>query len=589
MIAFSSRTFGFGKDIFRRYPIPMIVITVTLLIAAVLEIFSLAAILPVMNNLLGSEGETSDSISQILNIVPFEIQTVAQGLAFIVIFMAFRGVFLFISQYLNGYVATYLERNMRDEMMMAVLKADWKYHLAQNTGSLTSSIIKETEYCAFAVTKFGGFLVGLIISTILLITSIFVSWEAFLVFSISVLPYLLLGRWINRKIREYSAKRVDATADCSSSVIDSLSLSKFIKAMALENQAFSRFEGSSKIVVKNDMKIALYKALVTAYPEVFGIMTLSVLIYMMFTFDLLNTQELVFFLLLMYRAYSQVARMQYSLSALSDYLPSYDVAKKMLLEAQGAEEKIKDQDYAPQKEGEIAIQNLSISYNDNDRIIENLNLSIAKNKVTAFVGRSGSGKTTLVDALMGLIEPVQGTIEAGQDLSSVNQVAFRNTIGYVPQDAYLINASIRDNILIGAEDQSDENLLRVAKLAQIDAFAQDMPDGFDTLVGDRGGALSGGQKQRVALARALARKPDILILDEATSALDNETEKMVHEAINALRDNLTIILIAHRLSTVKDADQIIMLEKGRIVDQGTFDALLTNNDGAFSKLYHHGT
>lgn len=585
----SSHSLTFGKDIFGRYPLQMVLITLCLLIAGVLEIIGLAAILPVMDQLLNSEGEQAQGvIGEVLSILPFQVNNVAEGLTIIVVFMALRGVFIFFSQYLSGYLAAHMERDIRDQIMNTILKANWLYHLRQNAGTLTSSIIKETEYCAMAVMKFCSFLTGFIIAALLLTMSVLVSWQAFLVFTLSVIPYLLVGRWLNAKMRTFSAQRVDATAECSSSVIDSLSLAKFIKAQALEHQAFSRFETASQSAAQKNIKLALYQACIFAYPEVFGILTIAVLIYAMFTLDLVAAQDLVFFLLLMYRAYSQVARVQNSLSSLNVYLPSYDLARRIRDEAQTETETPKASDYNRDAFQSIEIKNLSLAYKDDKPIIENLTLSLPRNQVTAFVGRSGSGKTTLVDAIMGLIEPSQGSITIGQDLAQVNQAQLRDTIGYVPQDAYLINGSIRDNILIGAQDKSDENLQRVAKLAQLDELINGLPAGYDAPVGDRGSALSGGQKQRIALARALARKPDILILDEATSALDNETEKMVHEAISQLRDNLTIILIAHRLSTVKDADSIIMLDQGRIVDQGDFYTLIKRGSD-FANLYQQGS
>lgn len=565
----------------------MAAVTISLLLAAVLEVFGLAAVLPVMNQLMDNAGQTDGAITAILSFVPFEINTIGQGLTLIVVFMALRGIFIFFSQYISGFIATTMERDIRDDIMRSVLQAGWLYHLRQNSGNLTNSIIKETEYCALALLKFGSLLTGFVIASILLVMSVLVSWQAFVVFFISVVPYLLLGHWLNKQVRKFSSQRIEASAECSGAVIDTLSLSKFIKAMALEEQAFKRFSGASQIVAEKNIKLALYKAVIFAYPEIFGILTLAVLIFAMYSMNLVDAQNLVFFLLLMYRAYAQVSRVQNSLSALNTYLPSYDVVQTILSEARAEAESFCHEDNLDLRNQDIHIENITVSYKPGEPIVKDFSLNIETNKVTAFVGRSGSGKTTLVDAVIGLIQPEAGMVKIGGGLSSADHKEFRKRIGYVPQDSYLFNGTIRDNILIGARDKSDDNLFRVGELAHINSFISDLADGYDSMVGDRGTALSGGQRQRIALARALAREPDVLILDEATSALDNETEKMVHDAINALRNDLTIILIAHRLSTVRDADVIVMLDQGKIVDKGTFQDLIARQ-GEFARLYSQG-
>ena len=229
----------------------------------------------------------------------------------------------------------------------------------------------------------------------------------------------------------------------------------------------------------------------------------------------------------------------------------------------------------------ISIENLTYSYPGTEKdTIENVNLIIRANNTVGIVGKSGAGKTTLIDIVMGLYFPNSGRVMVDEVLVDRNNVAnWRNNIGYVPQQIYLLDDTIANNIALGMDtrvkDQSEIESAAIA--ANIHDFIIELPDGYNTIVGDRGVKLSGGQRQRIGIARALYRKPQILFLDEATSALDNLTESAVMEAVHKLSHKLTIILVAHRLTTVKSCDQIILMDTGKIVDSGTYQELLKRN------------
>jgi ABC-type multidrug transport system fused ATPase/permease subunit len=234
---------------------------------------------------------------------------------------------------------------------------------------------------------------------------------------------------------------------------------------------------------------------------------------------------------------------------------------------------------------ELRLSRVSLRYASRDRVLHEIDLTMKKGSVTAIVGATGSGKSTIANLIVGIIQPTSGKILVdGRDLAELNLALWRRRIGYVPQDPFLFNTSIRNNIVLWDESTSQEELDRVAELAQLREFILSIPNGYDTMVGDRGLEISGGQAQRIAIARAILRKPEVLVFDEATSALDNLTEKAVYEAIATLRRDAIVVVIAHRLSTIRDADQIVVLEAGNIVEFGTHDSLVRDR-GSYSRLY----
>ena len=219
-------------------------------------------------------------------------------------------------------------------------------------------------------------------------------------------------------------------------------------------------------------------------------------------------------------------------------------------------------------------------------MVKKFNLSVKAGESVALVGPSGAGKTTLANLLPRFYDVTSGSITIdGTDIKDVTFKSLRNQIGLVPQETVLFNASIKENILYGRLDASDEEIYEAAKAANVLEFVDKMPDGLDTIVGERGSSLSGGQRQRVAIARAILKNPKILILDEATSALDTESEKLVQEALDRLMEGRTAFVIAHRLSTVQNAHQIVVLNQGKLVEKGTHQELLALENGLYNHLY----
>ncbi len=234
----------------------------------------------------------------------------------------------------------------------------------------------------------------------------------------------------------------------------------------------------------------------------------------------------------------------------------------------------------------LKFDNVSFAYHKDNIVLENIDLEIDQGEVLAIVGKSGAGKSTLVDLIPRFYKVSDGKISIdGMDLNEVELNSLRKLIGIVSQDIILFNDTIRENIAFGREDAPESDIVEAAKLAFADEFIRELPEGYDTVIGERGLNLSGGQRQRIAIARAILKNPPILILDEATSSLDTVSEALVQKALEKLMKGRTTIVIAHRLSTIKNADRIIILDKGKIADSGTHEQLISRND-TYMKLYN---
>jgi len=235
--------------------------------------------------------------------------------------------------------------------------------------------------------------------------------------------------------------------------------------------------------------------------------------------------------------------------------------------------------------GQITLRDLTFGYQGAVPVIENMNVTFEAGKTTALVGQSGGGKSTLFGLIMRFYDPDGGSVEIdGQDLREVSFASLRKKISYVGQDTFLFSTSIMDNLRCSAPDATEEEVIAAAKAAHAHEFIMELPEGYETQVGENGTFLSGGQKQRIAIARAILRKSEILLLDEATSALDAESESLVKKALDTLTKDVTVVVIAHRLSTVLEADKIIVVQDGSIVEQGNLDELMKKN-GSFRNLF----
>jgi len=357
-----------------------------------------------------------------------------------------------------------------------------------------------------------------------------------------------------------------------------------VKAYNFESIAGDKFQNDTNKYVRSAVKHKKIIELIPSVNEIFAIIALCVVLFMGGSQVLNNEmqpEKLMLFLFSLFSIMSPISTIFNSMSRFQHGI----VAGERIFKILDAEPSVKSGTHKiPKFEESILINDVSFAYNK-DYVLNNVSIEIKKSQKVAFVGSSGSGKSTMLDLVIRFYDPAKGAILIdGKNIEDFELSSFRSLFGIVGQENMLFNDTIGNNIRYGFQNVSDADLEEASKRANAYNFIMKLPDKFNTKIGDRGTTLSGGERQRIAIARALVRNPDILIFDEATSALDAESEKIVQDAINNSLKNKTAIIVAHRLATIIDCDEIIVFDKGCVAERGTHSQLLAN-EGIYSKLY----
>ncbi len=361
---------------------------------------------------------------------------------------------------------------------------------------------------------------------------------------------------------------------------------KVIKAFNAESQFQEKFQTSTNRFFNYSNTLVNRTNLASPASEFLGIGVIAALLWyggrLVLIDEVLTGDEFITYIALAYNVLTPakvISKSSYSVK-------KGNAAAERVLEVLETENPLKDIDAAIDKtsfDSEIKVDNISFKY-ENDYVLKDFSLTIPKGKMVALVGQSGSGKSTIANLLTRFYDINKGSISIdGVDIKNIKKHSLRQLEGLVTQDSILFNDSIKNNITLGIESKTDDEIIEAAKIANAHEFIKDLPNGYDTNIGDSGNKLSGGQKQRLSIARAVLKNPPIMILDEATSALDTESEKLVQDALEKMMQNRTSVVIAHRLSTIQKADLIVVMQKGKIVEQGTHEELISKK-GTYKKL-----
>lgn len=505
---------------------------------------------------------------------------------FIIIIFFIKNVFKYYASLVGCQLQEGLIKSIRDKAFQKLSTLSIDFFKRNKEGGIISILTNDTQ--AFNQ------------NTIMIITLVirdFISVLIFLFLLLSISPKLLLLsmtaslgsmlilRFSTKYLRRYASRMQSAMSDYTSTMQESISGIRIVKAYNAEEFINSKFESDSKRYYDSSMKNRVITALIPGLTESIAIFALA-LVILVGGSDVVNgnmkASDLMTFLFSFFAIMSPASQL---IGNVTKFQHGFVAAGRVFTIMDEEPTVIEGKEPIHEFSKSIDIENVSFKYEENHYALKDVSFSLPRNKKIALVGASGSGKSTMLDLIIRFYDPTGGRISIdGRDLRDLDSKSYRKFFGIVSQETILFNDSVANNIRYGMDDILQEDVIAAAKQANAYNFIMNLPNGFDTVIGNRGSTLSGGERQRIAIARALVRNPEILIFDEATSALDAESEKVVQEAIDSSLLKKTAVIVAHRLSTITSCDEIYVFDKGSIVESGTHRELI-EKDGVYRKLY----
>lgn len=573
----------YSKTVFRYAPLKVFALVGCMLIAGALEGISFTLFVPLIKLMTGAASGIQEGSGMVEKLFGAAVPSSMLALL-LLIFAVFgaKNLFLYFQKWYAAKLSLEFEKTMKRGIIESVLGSGWKFYTKEKAGTLINVIGSQARLSADAFRLLSFLCLEALNVVIYCVIGFMMSPPAFLMSLAAGALCLYSLRGIVGKSRVIGNEAVSIKNDCVGNALEDFTAIKFIKGNRLEEYRKKDLFGLFEKLYRVEMRGEKFAALMDTLPDFIMAGVVCSILYVSYAVIHVPGENLLVLIMVLYRMNRRLLAVQNYRQRFLLYLPAFELCSDIMRRASATRPSNGSRTFERLEQG-VRFQDVTFSY-DAQPVLSALTMEIKKNALTAVVGRSGAGKTTMLDLTLGLLEPTSGTVKVdGTDLREYDLFSWRENLSYVPQDAILVNGTIADNIRMGRA-LSDDEVQAAAKVAYADEFILRQVDGYATLVGDRGLKLSGGQRQRIALARALARKPQILILDEATSALDGESERMVQRAIEGLRGKLTLLVVAHRMSTIEHADIVYVLDEGRIKESGWVEQLKKDST-LFQQLY----
>ena len=528
----------------------------------------------------------SRNITKYLDYLPFNHNLIFL-LSLTILFFVFRALVLIAFSYVSYTTMINYKNQSVKNLLELTFDSRWIFLLRQKLGYIQATIFKDIQTTSDTMVYLSRFIISLTGFIIYLLFALSLSSEmTIMTLFVGGLAVIVVSPFI-KKNRDVFEKMVGIEKLVSSYLVENISGAKYVKSLTVEGEVVDRGEVYYNDIKTLQMKIVVFRSIFSNFMQPLALMFISGLFYFYVKQPDFNLPAFIVTVYFIQKIFNYLDNTQAAFHSVSEQIP---FMKNVLSFRKELENNREDEGgSAPFTfRKDLCLKNIDFSYDDKNRLIlSGLNIKVKKGEVVGLIGPSGAGKSSVADILLRFLKPNNGEVlldDVNVDYIDIHK--WRREVGYVSQDVFLMNDTIENNIRFYDEKISDADIKKAASTANATEFIEKQKDGFKTIVGDRGVMLSGGQRQRIVLARILARNPSVLILDEATSALDNESELLIQKAINSLRGNITVILIAHRLSTVMDAENLFVLEEGRVIEEGEPKKLLEDQNSYFYKTYH---